>query len=39
MYAELSAKGVNFPEEPKAMPFGTFVSFKDDDGNEFLLKS
>jgi predicted enzyme related to lactoylglutathione lyase len=39
MYAELSAKGVNFPEEPKAMPFGVFVSFKDDDGNEFLLKS
>jgi lactoylglutathione lyase len=38
-YVELSAKGVNFTEEPKTMPFGTFVSFKDDDGNEFLLKS
>jgi lactoylglutathione lyase len=37
-YEALKANGVDFLEEPQQMPWGTFVRFKDLDGNEFLLK-
>jgi lactoylglutathione lyase len=37
-YAELKANGVEFLGEPQEMQWGTFVQFKDEDGNEFLLK-
>lgn len=38
-YAELSAKGVEFLEPPQKQPWGTFTSFKDPDGNTFLISS
>lgn len=34
----MAGRGVNFLEEPQRMPWGTFVRFRDPDGNEFLLK-
>ena len=37
-YEGMKARGVTFLEEPKAMPWGTFVRFQDIDGNEYLLK-
>lgn len=37
-YEGMVARGVKFLEEPKTMPWGTFVRFQDPDGNEFLLK-
>ena len=37
-YEDMKARGVNFLEEPKSMPWGTFVRFQDPDGNEYLLK-
>jgi predicted enzyme related to lactoylglutathione lyase len=37
-YERMKANGVTFREEPKQMPWGTFVHFSDPDGNEFLLK-
>jgi lactoylglutathione lyase len=37
-YETMKANGVEFLEEPKEMPWGTFVQFKDEDGNEFILK-
>lgn len=37
-YEKLKGNGVEFLSEPKEMQWGTFVQFKDEDGNEFLLK-
>lgn len=38
-YEKLKANGVEFKGEPQKMQWGTYVQFKDEDGNEFLLKS
>jgi catechol 2,3-dioxygenase-like lactoylglutathione lyase family enzyme len=38
-YEELKAKGVEFLGEPKQEPWGTFVIFKDPDGNQFVMGS
>jgi lactoylglutathione lyase len=37
-YEKLKANGVEFLGEPQEMQWGTFVQFKDEEGNEFLLK-
>ncbi|MBI4558395.1 MAG: VOC family protein [Candidatus Hydrogenedentes bacterium] len=37
-YEHLKRKGVPVREEPKRMQGGTYVHFRDPDGNEFLLK-
>ncbi|MBM7692192.1 putative enzyme related to lactoylglutathione lyase [Peribacillus deserti] len=37
-YEKLKANGVEFLGEPQEMEWGTFVQFKDEDGNQFLLK-
>ncbi|MBT2759197.1 VOC family protein [Mesobacillus foraminis] len=37
-YEQLKANGVEFAGEPQEMQWGTFAQFKDEDGNEFLLK-
>ena len=37
-YETMKAKGVEFAGEPQQMQWGTYVSFRDLDGNEFLLK-
>ena len=37
-YEAMKEKGVEFMGEPQKMTWGTFVQFKDDDGNEFVLK-
>ena len=37
-YGKLKENGVEFLGEPQQMQWGTFVQFKDEDGNEFLLK-
>lgn len=37
-YAGMKERGVEFLGEPNKMQWGTFVQFKDDDGNVFLLK-
>ncbi|MBY6038226.1 VOC family protein [Fictibacillus nanhaiensis] len=37
-YERMKEKGVSFLDEPQTMQWGTFVQFKDEDGNEFLLK-
>jgi lactoylglutathione lyase len=34
----MKQNGVEFKDEPKQMPYGTFAIFKDIDGNEFVLK-
>ena len=34
----LKANGVELMGEPRQMAWGTYVSFRDTDGNEFLLK-
>jgi len=38
-YQELKHRGVEFPAPPKKEPWGTFVTFKDPDGNSFVLSS
>ena len=38
-YAELKARGVEFLGEPQKQPWGSFVLFKDPDGNTFCLSS
>ena len=38
-YQELLKKGVEFDGPPEKMPWGTFVKFKDPDGNHFVLSS
>jgi predicted enzyme related to lactoylglutathione lyase len=36
---ELKARGVEFTGEPKAEPWGTYATFKDSEGNSFVLGS
>ncbi len=36
-YDRMSAAGVEFTEEPQQMPWGTYVNFRDPDGNEYVL--
>lgn len=38
-YEELKGRGVEFQGEPKEEPWGTFVMFKDSEGNSFVLGS
>jgi predicted enzyme related to lactoylglutathione lyase len=38
-YDELKARGVEFTGEPKDEPWGTYATFKDQDGNVFALSS
>jgi catechol 2,3-dioxygenase-like lactoylglutathione lyase family enzyme len=38
-YQELVARGVVFAGPPQKEPWGTFASFKDPDGNAFVLSS
>ena len=38
-YAALQARGVEFTSAPQKEPWGTFATFKDPDGNEFVLSS
>ena len=38
-YEELKAKGVEFSGPPKKEPWGTYTTFKDSDGNEFVMGS
>ncbi|EST53261.1 hypothetical protein T458_20645 [Brevibacillus panacihumi W25] len=38
-YETMKTRGVEFLGEPNQMQWGTFVQFKDEDGNTFLLKS
>jgi len=35
----LKSKGVEFESDPKAEPWGTFATFKDSEGNQFVLSS
>ncbi len=37
-YSKLKNNSVEFIDEPQKMQWGTFMKFKDIDGNEFLLK-
>jgi catechol 2,3-dioxygenase-like lactoylglutathione lyase family enzyme len=36
-YAELKSRGVEFDGEPKKEPWGAFATFRDPDGNQFIL--
>jgi predicted enzyme related to lactoylglutathione lyase len=36
-YRELRSRGVEFPQPPKAYPWGTAATFRDPDGNLFSL--
>ena len=36
-YAELTARGVEFTSAPKKEPWGTYATFKDPDGNQFVM--
>jgi predicted enzyme related to lactoylglutathione lyase len=38
-YQELVAKGVEFKGPPQKQPWGTFATFTDPDGNQFVLSS
>lgn len=38
-YEELRARGVEFTGPPQKQPWGTFATFKDPDGNQFVLSS
>lgn len=38
-YRELTAKGVAFDGPPKKEPWGTYTTFRDPDGNQFVLGS
>ncbi|CAG9611263.1 hypothetical protein BACCIP111899_00435 [Bacillus rhizoplanae] len=37
-YETMKKNGVEFTQEPNEMPWGTFAIFKDNEGNEFVLK-
>lgn len=37
-FETMKERGVEFLEEPRAMSWGTFARFRDEDGNEFVLK-
>jgi catechol 2,3-dioxygenase-like lactoylglutathione lyase family enzyme len=36
-YAELKARGVPFDGPPEKQPWGTYVKFRDSEGNQFVL--
>ena len=36
-YEELKARGVEFTSAPKKEPWGTFATFTDPDGNQFVM--
>jgi predicted enzyme related to lactoylglutathione lyase len=38
-YQQLLQRGVEFDGPPQKMPWGSFVSLKDPDGNQFILSS
>ena len=38
-YEELKGRGVEFTQEPKKEPWGTYTTFKDSEGNSFVLGS
>lgn len=38
-YNELTERGVPFDSEPTEHPWGTFATFRDPDGNQFVLSS
>lgn len=38
-YEDLVSRGVPFDGKPQEQPWGTFATFKDPDGNQFLLTS
>jgi predicted enzyme related to lactoylglutathione lyase len=38
-YRQLSGRGVEFVSPPKKQPWGTFATFRDPDGNQFVLSS
>jgi predicted enzyme related to lactoylglutathione lyase len=38
-YGQLSKRGVEFDAPPKKEPWGTFATFRDPDGNSFVLSS
>ena len=38
-YAAMVENGVEFTDEPKAMPWGSYATFRDPDGNEYLLRA
>jgi predicted enzyme related to lactoylglutathione lyase len=38
-YEELRERGVEFDSEPEDQPWGMFASFRDPDGNQFVLSS
>lgn len=38
-YRQLRARGVEFTAEPTRQPWGTYATFKDPDGNQFVLSS
>lgn len=38
-YEELSGRGVDFTAPPAKQPWGTFATFKDSEGNQFVLSS
>ena len=38
-YEKLKAKGVEFAAPPTQQPWGTFATFRDPDGNTFVLSS
>ena len=38
-YQELKERGVEFTQEPKKEPWGTYATFKDSEGNSFVLGS
>jgi predicted enzyme related to lactoylglutathione lyase len=38
-YDELRVRGVEFLSPPQKQPWGTFATFKDVDGNQFVLSS
>jgi len=38
-FKDLSARGVPFEAPPKKEPWGTFATFKDSEGNSFVLSS
>jgi predicted enzyme related to lactoylglutathione lyase len=38
-YEEMAARGVEFTAAPSKQPWGTFATFKDPDGNQFVMSS
>ena len=38
-HRQLSERGVTFDSPPQKQPWGTFATFRDPDGNQFVLSS